>query len=94
MITTKSRQRAPAVPSYSSEHHSQLIWVYCALSSVVNADILLDLSERTSNRAHRGALLDGSDKLYCDSRKSFEQACKEGQLMFCWHGTSVLEVTA
>lgn len=90
--------RKPAIklaPDFDREHHSgKLLWVYCVISSSINADTLFSLGEKQRNRAHSRAIFDGYSKLREDVRESVKKARDEGLLLFCWQGTTVLEVPA
>jgi hypothetical protein len=93
--TTKARAaRQVALPPYDSETHQRLIWVYSALSSAINADILWKLHEKQCRNSTMKALIAGSQQLRADTNDCVVHARDEGQLLLCWHGTRSLEVPA
>ena len=93
-ITTPQSGHTPALPLYSAPHHAHMVWVYSALANVLNAERLIELDCNLSSKGYRTALIGGIAALEQNAREYFREARNDGQLLFCWHGTTSLEVPA
>lgn len=95
-----ARPRRPAIkpaPQYDEQHHgSKLFWVFCAIESAINAEILWQMatSPSTRRKAQSTAMLAGYSQLCRAERECVKYAHEAGQLLICWQGTKVLEVPA
>jgi hypothetical protein len=82
-------------PEFNELHHGgKLIWVYCAVNRDIDAQILWNMSVREKNPTRSTALVMGYSALRDDASRCIREARDAGQLLFCWAGTTLLEVPA